>query len=236
MPALALEIDRPGAVARRAPFEEDVLAAISRLGLRRRPPRSAAPATASTSRVRHPDRPGEFALAVECDGAAYHSAASARDRDRLRQRAPRARLADAPDLGNLVVPRPRQRVAQAACGDRGRHRRSRRRHRSHEPRGRPHSRSRRSTSRPRRTGRSRTPLTPGEPSRPTTRCHRWKPAVAVALPGAGRATESPVHQDLVYRRVREAYDVGSNRTRHQGEHRVRGHAPRLSTAVRVRID
>jgi len=34
--------------------------------------------------VRHPERDGEFVLAVECDGPSYHSAASARDRDRLR--------------------------------------------------------------------------------------------------------------------------------------------------------
>ncbi len=35
--------------------------------------------------VAHPTRPGEFILGVECDGAMYHSAFSARDRDRLRQ-------------------------------------------------------------------------------------------------------------------------------------------------------
>lgn len=35
--------------------------------------------------VRHPERPGEFALGIECDGRMYHSAQSARDRDRLRQ-------------------------------------------------------------------------------------------------------------------------------------------------------
>jgi very-short-patch-repair endonuclease len=35
--------------------------------------------------VRHPHRPGRFILGVECDGASYHSAKSARDRDRLRQ-------------------------------------------------------------------------------------------------------------------------------------------------------
>jgi REase_MTES_1575/Protein of unknown function (DUF3320) len=34
---------------------------------------------------RFPPRPGEFILGVECDGATYHSARSARDRDRLRQ-------------------------------------------------------------------------------------------------------------------------------------------------------
>jgi very-short-patch-repair endonuclease len=31
------------------------------------------------------DRPGRYLLGIECDGAAYHSARSARDRDRLRQ-------------------------------------------------------------------------------------------------------------------------------------------------------
>lgn len=33
----------------------------------------------------HPEKPGRFVLAVECDGATYHSAQTARDRDRLRQ-------------------------------------------------------------------------------------------------------------------------------------------------------
>ena len=32
-----------------------------------------------------PDRPGRYVLGIECDGAMYHSARSARDRDRLRQ-------------------------------------------------------------------------------------------------------------------------------------------------------
>ncbi len=35
--------------------------------------------------VRHPTKAGEFVLGIECDGATYHSSASARDRDRLRQ-------------------------------------------------------------------------------------------------------------------------------------------------------
>jgi very-short-patch-repair endonuclease len=35
--------------------------------------------------VRDPDKPGSFILAVECDGASYHSSKSVRDRDRLRQ-------------------------------------------------------------------------------------------------------------------------------------------------------
>ncbi|WP_234732189.1 DUF4011 domain-containing protein [Acidocella facilis] len=35
--------------------------------------------------VVHPDRPGDYLVGVECDGAAYHSAATARDRDKVRQ-------------------------------------------------------------------------------------------------------------------------------------------------------
>ena len=35
--------------------------------------------------IRHPDWPHGFLMGVECDGATYHSAKSARDRDRLRQ-------------------------------------------------------------------------------------------------------------------------------------------------------
>jgi very-short-patch-repair endonuclease len=35
--------------------------------------------------VRHPDQPGRYMLAVECDGATYHGALWARERDRLRQ-------------------------------------------------------------------------------------------------------------------------------------------------------
>lgn len=35
--------------------------------------------------VRDPGQPGRFIMGIECDGATYHSAKSARDRDRLRQ-------------------------------------------------------------------------------------------------------------------------------------------------------
>jgi very-short-patch-repair endonuclease len=35
--------------------------------------------------VRHPTHPGVYLAGIECDGAAYHSAPCARDRDRLRQ-------------------------------------------------------------------------------------------------------------------------------------------------------
>ncbi|MBF0495041.1 MAG: hypothetical protein HQK58_00470, partial [Deltaproteobacteria bacterium] len=35
--------------------------------------------------VRYPEHPNDFVLGIECDGAAYHSAGSIRDRDRLRR-------------------------------------------------------------------------------------------------------------------------------------------------------
>jgi len=35
--------------------------------------------------AKHPTSPGRMVLAIECDGASYHSSATARDRDRLRQ-------------------------------------------------------------------------------------------------------------------------------------------------------
>ena len=35
--------------------------------------------------VKHPNRPGEYIAAIECDGASYHSGTAVRDRDRIRQ-------------------------------------------------------------------------------------------------------------------------------------------------------
>lgn len=35
--------------------------------------------------IKHPQQPGKFVLGIECDGAAYHSSKTARDRDRTRQ-------------------------------------------------------------------------------------------------------------------------------------------------------
>lgn len=35
--------------------------------------------------AQHPEHPGQFVMAIECDGATYHSAQTARDRDRIRQ-------------------------------------------------------------------------------------------------------------------------------------------------------
>ncbi|MHA1749452.1 MAG: AAA domain-containing protein, partial [Promethearchaeota archaeon] len=36
--------------------------------------------------IKHPNKPGEFILGIECDGAQYHSSRYARDRDNIRQK------------------------------------------------------------------------------------------------------------------------------------------------------
>ncbi|GAP12128.1 AAA domain-containg protein [Bellilinea caldifistulae] len=65
-------------------FEADVRDALEAQGVKTRPQFGA-------SRYRidlvamHPKKPGRPVLAIECDGASYHSSATARDRDRLRQ-------------------------------------------------------------------------------------------------------------------------------------------------------
>jgi hypothetical protein len=67
-----------------SPFESDVADVIRRLGY----PCDYQVGSAGFRidlGVRHPDRPGRYILAVECDGATYHSALWARERDRLRQ-------------------------------------------------------------------------------------------------------------------------------------------------------
>jgi len=66
------------------PFEEDVADVIRSLGFFADPQVGSAGFRIDIG-VRHPDRPGTYLLAVECDGATYHSALWARERDRLRQ-------------------------------------------------------------------------------------------------------------------------------------------------------
>lgn len=67
-----------------SPFEEDVAAALIRRGLQ-----PVSQVGCGGFRIdlalKHPDRPGQFCLAIECDGATYHSSHTARDRDRIRQ-------------------------------------------------------------------------------------------------------------------------------------------------------
>lgn len=65
-------------------FEAEVFDCLSAVGLRLIPQMGA-----SQFRIdmvaEHPQRPGRYVLAIECDGASYHSSYTARDRDRLRQ-------------------------------------------------------------------------------------------------------------------------------------------------------
>ena len=82
--AIAEATTARAAVQRDAPFEADVCAALRARGFL-----VDAQVGCSGYRidlgVRHPDEPGRYVIGVECDGRTYQSAATARDRDRLRQ-------------------------------------------------------------------------------------------------------------------------------------------------------
>lgn len=67
-----------------SPLEESVFSAVSAAGFDASPQVGVAGYRVDIG-VRHPDHPGRFVLAIECDGRAYHSSKAARDRDRLRQ-------------------------------------------------------------------------------------------------------------------------------------------------------
>lgn len=67
-----------------SPFEAQVIEALRELGYKIEPQVGTAGYFIDMA-VRDPERPGRYLLAIECDGAAYHSSRSARDRDRLRQ-------------------------------------------------------------------------------------------------------------------------------------------------------
>lgn len=67
-----------------SPFEEEVHDAIKALGYEVEPQVGSSGFFIDLC-VRDTSKPGRYILAVECDGATYHSSASARDRDRLRQ-------------------------------------------------------------------------------------------------------------------------------------------------------
>jgi very-short-patch-repair endonuclease len=66
------------------PFEVDVRDTLLRHGLKLTPQYGTSGYWIDFA-VRHPVQPGRYVLAIECDGATYHSSQSARDRDRLRQ-------------------------------------------------------------------------------------------------------------------------------------------------------
>ncbi len=67
-----------------SPFEEHVASELTKRGYDVRPQVGSGGFFIDLAVV-DPDMPGRFMLGIECDGATYHSARSARDRDRLRQ-------------------------------------------------------------------------------------------------------------------------------------------------------
>jgi hypothetical protein len=78
-------------LTRPAPFERDVHRRAHRARPDGRAAGSGPRATASTLAVLDDAAPGRFLCGIECDGAAYHRAETARDRDRLRQQVLEAR-------------------------------------------------------------------------------------------------------------------------------------------------
>jgi very-short-patch-repair endonuclease len=77
------EEEHAGEVALNA-FEADVRDALEARRIRTRPQFGASRYCIDLVAM-HPEKPGRPVLAIECDGASYHSSATARDRDRLRQ-------------------------------------------------------------------------------------------------------------------------------------------------------
>ncbi len=68
-----------------SPFETAVADALSRKGWRCLPQIGVSSFRIDLGVV-HPEEPGRFLAGIECDGATYHRSATARDRDKLRQR------------------------------------------------------------------------------------------------------------------------------------------------------
>ena len=79
-----LEIARETGKAADSPFELEVIEALRERNYEVEPQVGTAGYFIDIA-VKDPDYPGRYVLAIECDGAAYHSSRSARDRDRLRQ-------------------------------------------------------------------------------------------------------------------------------------------------------
>ena len=79
-----LEEASPTGMGADSPLEEDVARVIRELGYEADPQVGSSGFRIDIG-VRHKDRPGQYILAVECDGATYHGALWARERDRQRQ-------------------------------------------------------------------------------------------------------------------------------------------------------
>jgi very-short-patch-repair endonuclease len=81
--ALAVDLSQSEGDAE-SPLEESILSVLRSWGHEVVPQLGAAGYRIDMA-IRDPEQPGRFLLAVEADGAAYHSSRAARDRDRLRQ-------------------------------------------------------------------------------------------------------------------------------------------------------
>lgn len=82
--ALASRITEEGRSEADSPFEEEVARALRERGLDVRMQVGCGNFRIDLA-LTHPEQPGRYVLGIECDGATYHSSATARDRDRLRQ-------------------------------------------------------------------------------------------------------------------------------------------------------
>lgn len=78
------EQDTPTGEAAETALEQDVADVIREMGFLADPQVGSSGFRIDIG-VRHPSRPGSYLLAVECDGATYHHALWARERDRMRQ-------------------------------------------------------------------------------------------------------------------------------------------------------
>jgi len=66
------------------PFEQDIYDSLTEAGLGLVPQYGVSGYRLDFA-VQHPEEPGRYVLAIEADGASYHSTETARDRDRIRQ-------------------------------------------------------------------------------------------------------------------------------------------------------
>ena len=66
------------------PFEQDIYDSLRKQGIGMVPQYGVSGYRLDFA-VQHPESPGRFILAIEADGASYHSSETARDRDRIRQ-------------------------------------------------------------------------------------------------------------------------------------------------------
>ena len=81
----SLDVPAATGMEPQSPFEESVLKKLRALGYLVDPQVGSCGFYIDMA-VRHPEHVDQYVLAIECDGAMYHSARSARDRDKLRQR------------------------------------------------------------------------------------------------------------------------------------------------------